>query len=216
MSKMDERGPGMPGRGRFSHTYQGPPRKQGGLDWDQIRRDHHEQMIRQVEAGLQDEETKLWRDNDLASRSFSERDEFLARRALQRAGSPTPRASSLTPEDRAAGGRKRARRIDAPEVERLYVEENMKPGDIAVRTGFAYETVVSTLKLRGVFDPNKFRGGWKGPQGSRGPGPKQKTVCSRGHDLTAEGATKQLWKHTANGPVRNGRACVKCWGGASS
>jgi hypothetical protein len=200
-------------KGNFANSYRGPDsRENQGLDWDKIRREYHDRVMRAVEAGVDNPETRLWKKHGLMDMEFDQRDEILKREALARAGSPPLRGSSLTPEDRARGGRKRSSGLDTDRMVELY-EQGLKPNDIALKMGHAPETIRNHLKRRGVYDRSRFRQGFTG---TAGPGPQQLAVCSRGHDLTEEGATKQLWKTTANGPVKNGRACVRCWGGPAS
>ena len=200
--------------GRFAKTYQGPDKHQGGLDWDKIRADYYARMRAQVAEGKTDRETMLWVELGLAVKSDSEIASILEGRAIRRAGALSLQKSSLTPEDRARGGRSGgARKANVPEIVRLYTEEDMKPEDIARDQGIRVETVRDWLKRRQVWDPNKFRSGWKGDLSNRGPGPKPRETCSRGHDLTLPGATTQIWKTTSSGRVKNGRACIKCWGG---
>lgn len=196
-------------QGALANSYKGPNHDQG-LDWNSVRTAYYARMRDQVERGVQDAETQIWRENQLHLLADSQVAKFLERRALSKQPSKILRGIPLSPEARAKGGRKRGSGLDVDRMVELYAE-GVKPDAIALQMGHAPATVRGHLKARGVWDGGKHkRGQFTGTSGS---GPEQKTVCSRGHDLTAEGSTKQLFKQTRNGPVKNGRACVRCWGG---
>ena len=69
-------------------------------------------------------------------------------------------------------------RVDVDRIVRLYVEENMKPMDIADVMHCNYVTVLAWLKRRRVYDANKF----KAKKGVKVGGKLPTEKCANGHD----------------------------------
>jgi DNA-directed RNA polymerase specialized sigma24 family protein len=166
-------------RGRFATAYRGPSRRQGGLDWDSMRADYFARMRDQVARGVDDQETHVWRENELHLKTDAEIAKFLEARAIRKTASWTP-SSNLTNADRSRGGRAiTPRKANVPEIVRLYVEENMKPDDIAQEQGIRVDTVRDWLKKRGVWD--KFKHMPHSGERTPGSGKSGSHVCAKGH-----------------------------------
>ncbi len=198
-------------KGTFANAYKGPPNKtEQGLDWSKLRAQNHERLAQDAANGSNSPDARLWRENKLGDMTPQERDEFFTAHALRKVGATIPKMN-LTRADKARGGSSRAPRIDVPEVVRLYVEEKMKPEDVAKKMGIAVETVRRHLKIRGVFEPRRHLQGWQGPVENMSSSKPRLEKCDRGHDLTVPGNSRQNFKVGPRGGVtKNGRECLVC------
>lgn len=178
-------------------NYNKPPEK-GGLDWDAIRKARAQRLDEEIARGVDNPETR--------EHQLPEPEQW--KRVVERLNKRTVRETSASAfggtEGQSRGGSVGGPRVDVERIKRLYLEENMKPEDIGKEMRINPATAIRWLKEEGVFDPKKFRKGWKG--GTPGV-PQQKDRCIRGHDLTKKGATTQQTKPDG---TKNGRSCVEC------
>lgn len=188
--------------GRFSDGAKAPE-KGIGLDWDALRRQREQRLEEEIAAGVDNAETR----EHLRVKEMTERErrEDLVRKANAKVS--TPRKGGNT-----TGGRPRGTpKYDVDKMVELYTgEPPVAPMDIAEQIGCNYDTVITWLKRRGVWDATKFKKTRNNPNikpPQRDGAYTQKKECDRGHDLTLPGATRQRYR--ANG-TRNGRECLKC------
>lgn len=179
--------------GTFANQFRGPKKNESTLDWDAVMRGHRppEEAGPKLPASLQLTLAELDRANRGVQNHYD--------------GMDGDR------EARVKGGKKgRAAPFDVDQVVRMYVEEKMPISKIALQVGSAPITVLRYLKKADVYTSGRDKG--KNLKGAIRPKDTyvRKERCSRDHDLTAEGATYEVWKTRKGKRIRNGRACVEC------
>ena len=125
------------------------------IDWDKIRCDYQARLQRDIEAGVDNQETRA----ELARR----RGEVVPNKSRPVSG-PSRRGENLK--------NRRPHPLREAMVNLYTGDEKLRTGEIAERLNVKVDLVRYQLKAAGVFDPHRDRGGTR----------RQET-CKRGHSL---------------------------------